>query len=162
MNKSNHHKDVTSVADFRQMKITSPVFSSNDFIPAKYSCDGENISPPLEIEGIPENAKCLAIIADDPDAPVGTWVHWVAWNIPVTHFIKEDSLHGKQGINDFQLNRYSGPCPPNGKTHHYFFKIYALDDLLNLPPKTTKHALEKAMSNHILAFGELVGSYKRK
>lgn len=162
MNKSDHHKAVTTVVDFRQMRITSPVFTSNDFIPAKYTCDGENVSPPLEIEGIPENAKCLAIIADDPDAPVGTWVHWVAWNIPVTHSIKENSLHGKQGINDFQLNRYSGPCPPNGKTHRYFFKIYALDDLLSLPAKTTKHTLEKAMSAHILAFGELVGAYKRK
>lgn len=155
------HKDVFGVIDFRTMKVSSPAFKSNGFIPAKYTCDGENINPALNVEGIPEKTKCLAIIMDDPDAPLGTWVHWVAWNIPVTHHIKENDLHGEEGLNDFQTRNYSGPCPPNG-AHHYFFKVYALDDLLTLPGSATKHLLEKAMSEHIMAFGELVGLYKRK
>jgi Raf kinase inhibitor-like YbhB/YbcL family protein len=137
------------------------VFKNNEFIPAKYTCDGSNVNPPLEIENIPKEAKCLAVIVDDPDAPSKTWVHWVCWNIPVTNKIKENEMRGAQGVNDFGKNNYGGPCPPKG-THRYFFKIYALDKELNLEKSTTKTDLEKAMSDHIVAFGDLFGLYIRE
>jgi hypothetical protein len=155
------HSEATRVKDFKLMKISSPAFKQDEMIPAKYTCDGTNINPPLDIEGIPKEAKCLALIVEDPDAPHGTWVHWVVWNIPVTHHLKEDSVHGIQGVNDFRKHTYGGPCPPSG-THHYFFKVYALDELLVLPTTTNKLHLEWAMSGHILAFGELIGLYQRK
>ena len=147
--------------DYKQMKITSNAFKSGEMIPAKYTCDGENVNPPFDIEHIPEEVKCLALIVDDPDAPIGTWVHWIVWNIPVTHQIKENKIHGIEGINDFQQHNYGGPCPPSG-THRYYFKVYALDDLLTLPANTKKIQLEKTMSEHIIAFGEIIGLYKRK
>jgi Raf kinase inhibitor-like YbhB/YbcL family protein len=154
-------KHIEKAVDYKRMDISSTAFKANEMIPAKYTCDGENINPPLTIQQIPEEAKCLAIIVDDPDAPIGTWVHWVVWNIPVTHHIKENEVHGTEGINDFQQHHYGGPCPPSG-THRYFFKVYALDALLNLPEKTKKLQLEKAMSEHIIGFGELIGLYKRQ
>lgn len=149
------------VTNPEQLKITCTAFNNREYIPLKYTCDGDNINPSLEIEFIPEATKSLALIVDDPDAPIGTWVHWVVWNIPVTHHIKENDIQGIEGINDFQKNHYSGPCPPSG-THRYFFKIYALDVLLRLPATTKKIELEKAMSDHILGFGELIGLYKRR
>src|SRR4051812_35726794 len=136
----------TKESDFKVMKITSPSFMENDFIPVKYTCDGVNVNPPLNIEHIPEEAKSLAIIADDPDAPAGTWVHWVIWNMPVTHQIKENAAHGINGMNDFDKNMYNGPCPPKGSPHRYFFKVYALDNTFELPVNSTKHDLEIAMS----------------
>lgn len=153
-------KNVTSVASFREIEVSSPAFKNDGFIPAKYTCDDGNISPALNIDNIPAEAKSLAIIVDDPDAPHGTWVHWVVWNIPVTHHIKENVVHGKEGLNDFRVHNYNGPCPPKS-VHRYFFKVYALDDLLNLPDNTTKYELEKAMSGHVVGFGELVGLYER-
>ena len=145
---------------YKQLKISSPSFKENGFIPEKYTCDGMNVNPSLNIEHIPEKTRCLAIVVDDPDAPVGTWVHWVMWDIPVTHHLKENDAPGMQGMNDFSKHVYSGPCPPNG-THHYFFKVYALDCILDLPVSSNKYNLEKAMSGHILGFGELIGLYKR-
>ena len=153
-------KQEAKEVDYKVLNIGS-VFSNNEFIPAKYTCDGENISPPLEIENVPMEAKCLAIIVDDPDAPSKTWVHWVCWNIPLTHQIKEDDRRGVQGMNDFGKNGYAGPCPPKG-THRYFFKIYALDEELDLPKNTTKADLERAMSDHIVGFGDLFGLYERE
>ncbi len=146
--------------DYKLLKVSSSAFNENELIPIKYTCDGANISPPLNIDHIPENAKSLAIIVDDPDAPVGTWVHWVMWNIPVTHQIKENKANGIQGINDFGKHKYQGPCPPGG-IHRYFFKVYALNDIIDIPGNTNKHQLEKAISEHIIAFGELVGMYAR-
>ncbi|MBC6491465.1 YbhB/YbcL family Raf kinase inhibitor-like protein [Flavihumibacter stibioxidans] len=146
--------------DYSLMKISSSAFGQQQMIPARYACDGADINPPLEIEDIPEAAACLAIIVDDPDAPRGTWVHWVCWNIPVTHHVKEDASPGIQGRNDFGKHRYNGPCPPSG-THHYHFKLYALDQQLDLTPGSTKSALESAMAGHILGFGELIGQYKK-
>jgi len=143
------------------LKVSSGAFHNNGFIPAKYTCDGININPPLSFEQVPAAAKSLAIIADDPDAPAGTWVHWVMWNIPVTNDIKENEANGILGINNFGRHSYGGPCPPNG-THRYFFKVYALDNLPDLPKSSGKEQLEKAMKNHIIAFGELVGLYKRR
>ncbi len=100
---------IEKVINYRKMEIASTAFENHGMIPVKYTCDGENISPPLDIKFIPENAKCLALIMDDPDVPLGTWVHWTAWNIPVTHYIKEDEVHSVQGINDFQQYHYGGP-----------------------------------------------------
>jgi len=160
MNSSKTHPEATRAIDFKQLKVSSAIFHHEGMIPSKYTCDGKNINPPLDIEQIPEEAKCLALIVDDPDAPCGMWVHWVVWNIPVTHHIKENVIHGTEGLNDFHQHHYGGPCPPSG-THHYFFKVYALDALLDLPPDTTKVQLEKAMGEHIIAFGELIGLYKR-
>jgi Raf kinase inhibitor-like YbhB/YbcL family protein len=152
--------EATRAVDYAQLQISSPAFEHEKVIPAKYTCDGMNCSPPLDFARIPEEAKCLALIADDPDAPRGDWVHWVVWNIPLTHHLDENEIHGVQGLNDFGKNNYGGPCPPSG-VHRYFFKIYALSSLLDLPASTTKAQLEKAMSPYIIAFGELMGTYKR-
>lgn len=154
-------KHIDKAIDYKQMHISSTAFKNGEMIPAKYTCDGINVNPPLDIKDIPEETKCLVLIADDPDAPVGTWVHWVVWNIPVTHHIRENEIHGTEGINDFKKHHYGGPCPPSG-THRYFFKVYGLDSLLDLPDNTDKLRLEKAMSGSIIAFGELIGLYKRK
>jgi Raf kinase inhibitor-like YbhB/YbcL family protein len=157
----NQEKEILSSIDVNQLKITSSAFEENGLIPSKYTCDGNNISPSLTIENIPKESKSLSIIVEDPDAPVGTWVHWVIWNIPVTGRIKENQAPGVQGINDFRKNNYGGPCPPNG-THRYFFKVFALDTVLELPANTNKHMLEKAMVGHIIASGQLVGLYTRQ
>lgn len=142
------------------MKITSPEFENNKFIPRKFACDGQDINPGLSIEAIPEEAKSLVLIVEDPDAPMGTWIHWVVFDIPVIHRIEENSVPGKQGQNDFGRKDYGGPCPPSG-THRYFFKIYALDEKLNLNEGISKKNLEKAMQGHILDKAELVGLYKK-
>lgn len=143
------------------MKLTSPEFENNGFIPKKFTCQGEDINPALSIESIPEDAKSLALIVDDPDAPMGIWIHWVLYDIPVITEIEEDSIPGKQGINDFGRKNYGGPCPPSG-THRYFFKVYALDSELNLKEGIRKKDLEKAMEGHILDTAELVGLYRKE
>jgi Raf kinase inhibitor-like YbhB/YbcL family protein len=155
------NQEATTAINYKRLKVTSSAFEENGMIPAGYTCDGKNISPPLTIEHVPAETKCLALIIDDPDAPSKTWVHWIIWNIPVTHHIKENEVHGVQGINDFRQNQYGGPCPPSG-THRYFFKVYALDNLLDLPASSDKMQLEKAMSEHIVGFGETIGLYKKK
>ena len=142
------------------MKLTSPEFSNNDFIPKKFTCEGEDINPALIIAGVPANTKSLALIVDDPDAPMGIWVHWVVYNIPKISRIDENNIPGKQGMNDFGRQDYGGPCPPSG-THRYFFKIYALDSELNLKAGLSKKELEKAMQGHILDKAELIGLYKK-
>jgi len=145
------------------MKITSPAFENNQMIPQKYTCDGENINPPLQINDIPAGTQSLVLIVDDPDAPSGDWVHWLVWNInPATKLIAEnESPQGAiQGTNDFNKQNYGGPCPPSG-IHHYQFKIYALDTVLNLPSSSRKKDLEKAMENHILDKEILIGLYQR-
>jgi Raf kinase inhibitor-like YbhB/YbcL family protein len=152
--------EVSVVTDYKALAVSSSAFPHQGTIPARYTCDGLNYNPPLEIAHIPEEAQSMAIIVDDPDAPKGTWVHWVIWNIPVTRFVKEKSVAGEQGLNDFHTRTYRGPCPPSG-THRYFFKIYVLNSVLQLSPDTTKADLEKAMSEHIIGFGELIGLYKR-
>lgn len=155
------HDEASRAVDFRTLTISSPVFKHEGSIPSRYTCEGDDINPPLDISGIPEEAKCLALVVDDPDAPRGTWVHWTVWNIPVTHHLKENTVHGTEGWNDFRRHAWGGPCPPSG-THRYFFKVYALDSLLDLPGGSKKEDLEKAMSGHILAFGEIVGLYKKQ
>jgi Raf kinase inhibitor-like YbhB/YbcL family protein len=160
MHNSLKHTEARRAVDYKQLTVTSTAFANEGMIPLKYTCDGENISPPLDIKDIPEEATCLVLIVDDPDAPINTWVHWIVWNIPVTHHIKENEIHGIEGLNDFQQHHYGGPCPPSG-IHHYFFKVYALNSLLDLHVNTKKAELEKKMSEHIIAFGELIGLYKR-
>ncbi|MGH7233444.1 MAG: YbhB/YbcL family Raf kinase inhibitor-like protein [Nitrospiraceae bacterium] len=151
------------------MKLESSAFKAGGVIPAKYTCDGQDTSPPLHWSSVPANARSLALIADDPDAPRGTWVHWVVWNIPTNiqtldeDLPKQDSLANqiKQGMTDFKKTGYGGPCPPSG-THRYFFKLYALDSVLNLSSQTGKSELEQAMKGHILDQSELMGTYQRK
>ena len=142
-------------------EITSPSFKHNQMIPKKYTCQGEDINPELNISGIPEKTASLALIVNDPDAPMGTWVHWVVFDImPTTTQIAENYIPATQGYNDFKRVNYGGPCPPSG-THRYFFKLYALDSILKLPEGTTKAQLEEAMKDHILAETELIGLYKK-
>lgn len=145
----------------KDLAVTSPAFENDKSIPSKYTCDGDDVNPPLIIEGIPEETKSLVLIVDDPDAPMGTWDHWTVWNIPPTSKIEEDSVPGVEGLNDFRRHSYGGPCPPSG-THRYFFKVYALDTKLNLDSNSRKKDVEKAMKGHILAKGELVGLYSRR
>ncbi|GAB6135613.1 YbhB/YbcL family Raf kinase inhibitor-like protein [Thermococcus prieurii] len=146
------------------------VFHNGSYIPVKFTCDGEDINPPIFIGNISEKAKSLVIIVDDPDAPAGTFTHWIAWNIPPVGEIPEavpkvgeveKPIPMVQGRNDFGRIGYGGPCPPRGSVHHYHFKVYALDTTLNLPPGATRKELEKAMEGHVIQWGELVGLYKR-
>lgn len=144
-----------------KMKLTSPAFNPNGFIPRKFTCQGEDVNPALVIEDIPQGTQSLALIVDDPDAPGGTWVHWVVFDIPIAGKIEEDSVPGKQGTNDFRRLDYGGPCPPSG-THRYFFKIYALDQRLNLKEGISKKDLEKTIAGHILDKADLVGLYRKQ
>lgn len=145
------------------MKLTS-IFNNNANIPSKYTCDGEDAAPELIISEVPTSAKSLVLIVDDPDAPMGTWVHWVLYNIPAeTTKIDAKNLPQdvKQGITDFGRMGWGGPCPPSG-THRYFFKLYAIDEILELPQGITKAQLENAIKNHVIEKTELIGLYKRK
>lgn len=154
---------VETIDEAGAMQIASSAFLPNEIIPTKYTCDGEDISPPLAFTDVPEETKSLSLIVDDSDAPAGTWVHWVAWNIdPTTEALEEGRLPAgtEEGINDFGKTGYGGPCPSSG-THRYFFKLYALDTAFDLPASTDKEALLAAIEGHILAQAELVGRYSR-
>ncbi len=146
------------------MIITSPSFKNNEFIPAKFSCEGGNINPELQIQNVPENTKSLALIMHDPDAPMpGGFTHWVVWNIdPKTSTIKEESVPpgAIEGKNSRAMG-YTGPCPPPGKPHRYFFKLYALNSRLDLAEGSTKSALETEIKSSIISETELIGLYKR-
>jgi Raf kinase inhibitor-like YbhB/YbcL family protein len=144
----------------KNLSVSSSAFENNKLIPPKYTCDGDDVNPPLIIEGAPEETKSLVLIVDDPDAPMGTWDHWVVWNIPPTSKIEENTVPGVEGMNTARKHSYGGPCPPWG-THRYFFKIYALGTKLDLSPNSRKKDVEKAMQDHVLAKGELVGLYHR-
>ena len=162
------------------MLLTSPSFKHNEFIPAKFTCDGfdtfdrlsagklttsgGDMNPELVIANVPAEAKSLALIMDDPDAPGGTFTHWTVWNIdPLAQFIKEESTPPKsiEGITDFGRIGYGGPCPPSG-THHYHFKLYALDATLDLPEDASRSNLEKEIQKHLIEQTELVGLYGRQ
>ena len=151
-----------------EIKLTSTAFKEGQAIPRTYTCDGVNVSPPLEWSGVPKTAKTVAIICDDPDASPDTWVHWVLYNLPADNIGIVESMPktekllagGFQGANDFKKIGYGGPCPPSG-THHYFFKIYALDSELPLQAGATKAETMKAMEGHIILQGQLMGTYKR-
>ena len=149
--------------------LHSSVFKEGADIPRPYTCEGADLSPALSWSEPPQKTQSFALIADDPDAPVGTWVHWVAWNIPAaTRQLPEDVAKsteitggGRQGSNDFKRIGYGGPCPPPGKAHRYFFKLYALDAMLDLRPGAGKKDLEQAMKGHVLAEAQLMGKYQR-
>lgn len=150
------------------IKITSPVFEYGEYIPSAYTCMGKDMSPPINWQGVPRNAKSLVLICDDPDAPMGTWVHWVIYNIPPDSKGLPEGIPGLerlkdgtlQGINDFRKIGYGGPCPPGG-VHRYYFKIYAIDTMLNIDPGATKKRIMKLIEGHIISKGELMGRFKR-
>ena len=151
------------------LRITSPDFSDGEVIPKKFTCDAKDVSPRLEWKGPPANTESFALIMDDPDAPAGTWVHWVLYDLPANTrelpegVAKQEQLSSgaRQGRNDFGKIGYGGPCPPPGKPHRYFFKLYALDMKPNLKSGATKAELESVMKPHILAQVELIGKYGR-
>lgn len=154
--------------EISNMVITSDAFKDGENIPTVYTCDGQDVSPELKWEGIPIGTKSIALIMDDPDAPGGTFVHWVVFNIPSDvkelpeAVISSKALKGStQGMTSFGKSGYGGPCPPPGKPHRYYFKVYALDIRLGISPGVTKADVEHEMKNHILAKGELMGRYER-
>ena len=144
------------------MKASS-VFKDGELIPLKFTCKGENINPRFELSDTPKDAKSIAVIMDDPDAPIGTFVHWVVWNIPISKQIPENARNlGADGSGTMGSLGYHGPCPPPGfGPHRYFFKFYALDCLLELKPGSGKDGLLKAMEGHVLASAELMGRFER-
>lgn len=144
-----------------EMTLTSPAFAQDEAIPLQFSCDGDDVSPELAWAGIPEGAASLVLIVDDPDAPVGTWDHWLLFDMPPDlEGLPQGGTAGTDGNNSWNRTGYGGPCPPGG-THRYFFKLYALDITLDLPAGTAKAALEAAMEGHILGQTELMGTYTR-
>ncbi len=150
-------------------QISTPAFSGGEMIPKKFTCDGPDVSPQLRWKGAPTGTHSFALIMDDPDAPVGTWVHWVLYNLPANTkelpegVEKQEQLDGGalQGHNDFRKIGYGGPCPPAGKPHRYYFKLYAVDTKINLSAGATKPDLERAMKGHILGEAELMGRFGR-
>ena len=160
----------TAKENTMSLQITCTAFVNGKPIPEKHTCDGGDVSPPLQWSNAPASTKSFVLIADDPDAPVGTWVHWVLYDLPSTttalaeNTPKTQFLPGgaKQGLNDFRRLGYGGPCPPPGKPHRYFFKLYALDTLLDLKPGATKKDVEAAMKGHVLAEAQLMGTYQRR
>ena len=149
-------------ADYPEvMRLMSPDFEDQGQIPRALTCQGEDISPALEIQGIPEGTRSLVLTVDDPDAPVGNWVHWVVYDIVPKDRILRGEIPGIQGMNDFRKTDYGGPCPPSG-THHYIFTVYALDEVLALKPGLEKSDVLKAMDGHIVTTARLVGVYARE
>ena len=146
------------------MSLTTTAFENNGAIPVKYTCQGQDISPPLEIADVPEKAKSLALVMDDPDAPKGTWDHWIVWNIPrdTTAIAEGKEPKGVAGTNSFSKTGYRGPCPPKGPAHRYVFKLYALDTELDIKEGSRKAELEKAMKGHIVTKAQLIGKYARQ
>jgi len=145
------------------IKISSPDFSEGGSIPPQFTCTGANVNPSLRISGVPAGARSLVLIVDDPDAPAGTWTHWLLWNMKPD--LQEIAANGVpagavQGANDFHKNNYGGPCPPSG-VHRYFFRLYALDTVLELPAGSSRKALDKAMSGHVVASAEYMGKYAK-
>lgn len=149
-----------------ELEVTSPAFEDRGMIPAEYSCKGADVSPEINWSGAPDGTKSFALVCEDPDAPAKTWIHWVVFNIPasVSGLAANSSGNipggGIEGVNSWGRNDYGGPCPPSG-AHRYYFKIYALDEMLNLPGKTTSLSLKRAMKGHILAEGQLMGKFRK-
>lgn len=144
------------------MKISSPAFEQAQPLPSKHTCEGENISPLLLIDQVPKGTASLVLLVDDPDAPGGTFDHWVAWNIPPeAKHLEEGYRAPREGFNGFGSTGYKGPCPPRGKLHRYYFRLYALDILIDVPKGSYKEAVLKAMKGHVRAQAELMGTYQR-
>jgi Raf kinase inhibitor-like YbhB/YbcL family protein len=146
--------------EINKLLISSPAFENEGDIPSKYTCDGEDINPQLTVDNIPENTKTLAIIVEDPDAPKGTFDHWLVWNVPPESIIEENRIPGISGTNGAGKTGYYGPCPPSG-THRYYFHVFALDSSLDLQGGTDKKTLQNTMEPHIVAKGTLMGRYKK-
>lgn len=167
---ANDQKTASQEGTVMSLDLISSAFAEGEAIPTRYTCDGEDVSPPLKWSNVPEGTKSFALIADDPDAPAGTWVHWVIYDIPANVSELPEAVPttetlangARQGVNDFKRIGYGGPCPPRGAPHRYFFKLYALDVVLGLEPRATKKDLLRAMEDHILAQGQLMGTYKRQ
>lgn len=159
----------TTESNVATIRVMSSAFEEGGMIPPQYACDGQDISPPLSWESVPEGTRSIALIADDPDAPRGTFVHWVLYDLPAnTRELPENTPRdktlpngAKQGVNSTGRTGYMGPCPPSG-THRYFFKIYAMDAPTNLPPGKSKADLLKTMEGHILAQGQIMGTYRKR
>ncbi len=150
----------TEPAEVKQITVKSPAFAYKEMIPKKYTADGANINPALIFRHIPPETQSMVLLVEDPDAPIDTWVHWLVWNIRPSTKINEDTIPGIEGLNAFCNHHYKGPCPPSG-IHHYFFKVYALDTVLQLPNNATKLEVMKAMKDHVIGYGELAGTYSR-
>jgi Raf kinase inhibitor-like YbhB/YbcL family protein len=154
----------------KKLDVSSSAFKNGQPIPSQYTCDGKNISPPLTWKGAPNTTQSFVLIADDPDAPTDVWTHWVVFNLGAdASELREDFVNSpdasgsaKQGMNSFKNVAYGGPCPPAGKAHRYFFKVYALDITLNLQPGASRNDVEAAMTKHMVAIGQLMGTYQRK
>ena len=163
-----HHDAFSAQKGAGKMQITSSAFTEGSMIPGKYTCDGQDISPPLEWKIAPVGIKSFTLISDDPDAPVGTWVHWVAYNIPSNTTKLDENVKPekefkngmRQGSNSWPKIGYGGPCPPSG-THRYYFKLYALDVVLDIKPGATKEQVLQLMKGHVIAEAQLMGKYKR-
>ena len=160
----------TTESRFAEIRLTSPVFEQGGRIPYVHTCEGDDVSPPLQWSGAPVETRSYAVVCEDPDAPRGTWIHWVLYNIsgdaveltravPTLAELPSGARHGRNTAGDLA---YAGPCPPPGNPHRYFFRLYALDITLNLAPGATKAELEKAMDQHILAQGTLMGTYQHR
>lgn len=154
----------------QRLALTSSAFRDGEPVPVRHTCDGEDLSPPLAWTGVPVETRTFALICDDPDAPRGTWVHWLIWNLPADAVElgegvpprPELSSGARQGLNDSGDLGYGGPCPPPGKPHRYFFRLYALDTALNLSPGVNRSDLEAAIDGHVLAQGTVMGTYERR
>jgi Raf kinase inhibitor-like YbhB/YbcL family protein len=152
---------MSSITNAVKLSVTSSAFTDGGMIPSKYTCEGSETSPPLKVTDIPDRTKSLSVIVNDPDAPVpGGFTHWVIWNLDNKGIISEGCKSGEQGLNGANKSGYKGMCPPTG-THHYHFKVYALDARMDIDKNSNKAALEKAMEGHILGEGELVGLYAK-
>lgn len=162
LDNANNSKEVNQ-KEMLKMRVSSPSFKNFGRIPDKYTCKGLNVNPEINIEEVPSEAKSLVLIIDDPDAPMGTWDHWILFNIdPKVRRIKEDSVpeNATKGINSFGTLEYGGPCPPSG-SHRYFFKVYALDRVLDLSEGATKKEVERRMQGHIIDRAEIIGLYSK-
>lgn len=156
---------MTYAHEFYNMEILSPAFKNGDLLPLKYTCDGNNYSPPLNFKNVPDQARSLLLVLEDPDAPTGNWIHWVLFNLPPNTLYLEENIKTlpsstKNGLNSWKKNGYGGACPPD-REHRYIFKLYALDIVLNLPEGVSLSDIEKAIKNHILEIATLSSSYKR-
>lgn len=143
------------------IKVVSPSFDNDTMIPARFTCDGQGVNPELALAHVPPQAKSLVLMVEDPDAADGTFLHWLVYDMPVVSRIEEDSIQGKQGMNSAGKKNYHGPCPPSG-THHYHFRIYAIDRMLDLPEGVSRDVVDNAMKGHVMAEGDLVGLYQRE
>lgn len=160
---------LTAADAYRKLELTTTAFPAGGTIPRQFTCSGENISPALSWSPGPTRTRSFVLIVDDPDAPAGTWVHWVVYNLPPSvrqlpeHVPTGDTVAGggQQGLNDFPVNGYGGPCPPPGKPHRYFFRLYALDTVLDLRPPVHRHDVDSGVKGHILAQAQLMGTFGR-